>query len=185
MTPSSATAVGPSWADQAQAWGTLAAVLVALAALIATIVLAKQDRVRAQGQLAAERKERRRERAQADLEFEEERQRTAAEMLRQHHLHVLMEISEQYARSCTMRNMPKGQEANERLRVLVRLLPDGQTVLIKHRLGLPLTALESSRLGSIGQIRRESIPPDPPTGWVHEELRENAEETISRPSLHD
>lgn len=183
MTPSSATTEGPSWADQAQAWGTLAAVLVALAALIVTIVLAKQDRGRAQEQLEAEREERRREREQADRELEEERRRTAGEMLRQHHLRVLMEVSEQYARSCAMSNMPQGNEANERLRVLVRLLPDGQAVLIKRRLGLELTALENSRLGDIGQRHGETIPPDPPTGWVHEELRENAEEIITRPAL--
>ncbi|MGW3984053.1 hypothetical protein [Streptomyces mirabilis] len=183
VTPSSAAAETPSWTDQAQAWGTLAAVLIALAALIVTIILAKQDRIRAQEQLQAEREERRREQQQANQELEEERRRTSGEMLRRHHLRILMEASEQYARSCAMSGMPQGSEANERLRVLARLLPDGQAVLIKRRLGLELTALESSRLGDIGQRHGEPIPPDPPTGWVHEELRENAEEIITRPAL--
>lgn len=180
----------PSAADWMTAIGTVGTAVLALVSVGVTILLAYRDRKQTQATFnieradAAQRLQDERDRHRQDVEraerqLAEERERTAQELVRQHHLQLLSQLVECLAEYGDGNPSPHWMVSQQRLRILLQMLPDGTATLLKHWFQVEMGTEDRNRLGEIGQAHGGSIAQQPPRDWVYEELARNARELAS------
>ncbi len=152
-----------STTDLLTAIGTVATAAVAVGALIVTIWLAQTDRT-----TAATR-----------LELEQERHEE--DLVRADHLRYLLDTAEQYARyqASETHDGRIRAETQGRLKLLLRLLPKDNAILLKYQFGVDRTEKEERMLEERfpgGCPAPDQVPPD----RVYDELADNADSISKR-----
>ncbi|WP_269857963.1 hypothetical protein [Streptomyces sp. RPT161] len=205
-----ATNHSPNGVDIATAVGTVATAVVAVAALITTIVLSVQERKRAATELertradadarvqeerdrfetqrveAAAKFQEERERYQADIaraeeQLANEQRRVEAQRVKEYRLRTLESVAEQYARWEANKGQPEASEAAGRLQVLLRLLPDGIAPILKNELSLVEEPLDRAFIDQLFLEKSGNIPKPFPSTGIYADLARCAQQ-IAGPS---